>query len=223
MRFRYSYSTYDQAAEPTSLRSRRHGGNHRPDSALAGCRRGVHGASIRLSCSARVERVIVFPMAISPNLWGLWNVVFVRLLRNRLPIGLWGAILPFVLTPLDLTVAGLLHIEFMTRALECSPEYRSIDRPRRAKGHSAISRPRNRFVNSCRIRRLAFGAQLRRSEYNCERIDEDPTGRKRRGPCCWMRFILMIFALTLGSCSTRWWPGHRPAPGLLKASTWRSF
>lgn len=65
--------------------------------------------------STPVERVIIFPMAISPNMWGLWNVLFVRLLRDRLPIGVWGAILPFVLAPMALTVSGLLDISWITR------------------------------------------------------------------------------------------------------------
>ena len=35
-----------------------------------------------------IERMIVFPMAIVPNLWGLWNMLFLRLRSTRyLPIG----------------------------------------------------------------------------------------------------------------------------------------
>jgi hypothetical protein len=57
-----------------------------------------------------VERVIVFPMAVVPNLWGLWNILFIAL-RPRLPLslGLHGALLPILLAPLGLVVAGLLH------------------------------------------------------------------------------------------------------------------
>jgi hypothetical protein len=46
-----------------------------------------------------VERVIIFPMAIVPNLFGVWNVVHLAS-RSRLPLGIHGAILPFILTPL---------------------------------------------------------------------------------------------------------------------------
>jgi len=46
-----------------------------------------------------VERVIVFPMAIVPNLFGLWNVLHLAS-RSRLPLGIHGAILPFILAPL---------------------------------------------------------------------------------------------------------------------------
>lgn len=53
-----------------------------------------------------IERIIVFPMAVVPNLWGLWNIVYVSLHgRRRLSIGFHGAILPFVLAPLGFTVA----------------------------------------------------------------------------------------------------------------------
>jgi hypothetical protein len=57
-----------------------------------------------------VERVIVFPMAVVPNAWGLWNVLFV-VLRDRLQlsIGLFGALLPFLLAPLGIVVASLLN------------------------------------------------------------------------------------------------------------------
>ena len=48
-----------------------------------------------------VERVIVFPMAIIPNLFGLWNVLYVASRsRTRLSLGIHGAILPFILAPL---------------------------------------------------------------------------------------------------------------------------
>src|SRR5437667_351118 len=48
-----------------------------------------------------MERVIVFPMAVVPNAWGLWNVLFVALRsRLQLPIGLHGALLPILLAPL---------------------------------------------------------------------------------------------------------------------------
>jgi hypothetical protein len=47
-----------------------------------------------------IERVIVFPMAVVPNLWGLGNILYVALLsRRHVPIGLFGAALPFLLVP----------------------------------------------------------------------------------------------------------------------------
>jgi hypothetical protein len=48
-----------------------------------------------------IERVIVFPMALVPNLFGLWNILYVWLRpRRHLPIGLHGALLPLIMAPL---------------------------------------------------------------------------------------------------------------------------
>ncbi len=61
-----------------------------------------------------LERVMVFPMAIVPNLFGLWNIFYVWLRpRRHLPIGVHGALLPFVVAPLAVllgTLLGLLSI-----------------------------------------------------------------------------------------------------------------
>jgi hypothetical protein len=57
-----------------------------------------------------VERVIVFPMAVVPNLWGLWNILFVALRsRLQLSLGFHGALLPILLAPLGIVFASLLH------------------------------------------------------------------------------------------------------------------
>jgi hypothetical protein len=56
-----------------------------------------------------IERVIVFPMAIVPNLWGLWNIAFVASRqRTHLSIGLHGAFLPLLLGPLGILMTLLL-------------------------------------------------------------------------------------------------------------------
>jgi hypothetical protein len=53
-----------------------------------------------------IERVIVFPMALVPSLFGLWNMFYLWLRpRRHLPIGLHGALLPFVLAPLGFVLA----------------------------------------------------------------------------------------------------------------------
>ena len=57
---------------------------------------------LRLVCHfpAPVERVIIFPMALVPNLFGVWNMFYLWLRpRRHLPIGLHGALLPFLLVP----------------------------------------------------------------------------------------------------------------------------
>ncbi|HEX4543403.1 MAG TPA: hypothetical protein VH114_09555 [Candidatus Acidoferrum sp.] len=58
-----------------------------------------------------LERVIVFPMAVVPNLWGLWNILFVAFReRLHLSIGLHGALLPFLLAPLGIVVWSALNL-----------------------------------------------------------------------------------------------------------------
>jgi hypothetical protein len=56
-----------------------------------------------------LERVIVFPMAAVPNLWGLWNVLYVAAMRRRrVSLGLFGGILPLLLAPGGYLVSRLL-------------------------------------------------------------------------------------------------------------------
>ena len=60
-----------------------------------------------------IERVIVFPMALIPNLWGVWNMLYVRLgHRSRLTIGLHGALLVVLIVPIGLMVAKLIGFAF---------------------------------------------------------------------------------------------------------------
>jgi hypothetical protein len=69
-----------------------------------------------------VERVIMFPMAVVPNAWGLWNILFV-VLRDRwqLSIGLHGALLLFLLSPLGIVVASLLNFPIANFAAHVLP------------------------------------------------------------------------------------------------------
>jgi hypothetical protein len=56
-----------------------------------------------------VERVIVFPMAVVPNLWGLWNVAYIAFLApRRVPLGIFGGALPILLAPLGYAVTRLV-------------------------------------------------------------------------------------------------------------------
>jgi hypothetical protein len=53
-----------------------------------------------------IERAIVFPMALVPNIFGVWNIFYLWLRPHRhLPIGLHGAILPFILAPTGFALA----------------------------------------------------------------------------------------------------------------------
>jgi len=55
---------------------------------------------MRLVCHIHIpiERFIIFPMAVVPSAFGIWNIVYLRLKPHRsLPIGLHGALLPVIL------------------------------------------------------------------------------------------------------------------------------
>ena len=61
----------------------------------------------------QIERVLVFPLALVPALWGAWNMLYVGLGEGRrLPLGVHGALIPVFLVPLgQLLARGLgFHI-----------------------------------------------------------------------------------------------------------------
>jgi hypothetical protein len=62
--------------------------------------------------SAPVERFIIFPLAVVPNLWGAWNVLYVARIARRISLGLFGGVLPLLLAPLGYGVARLLDFPF---------------------------------------------------------------------------------------------------------------
>jgi len=69
-----------------------------------------------------VERVIVLPMAVVPNLWGLWNMLFVALHgRTRLAIGFHGALLPLLLGPLGFALTRILDFPIPHFAMPLLP------------------------------------------------------------------------------------------------------
>ena len=56
-----------------------------------------------------IERGMVFPMALVPNIFGLWNMLYQRLQRSApVNIGLHGAILPFLIGPCGYVIAHSL-------------------------------------------------------------------------------------------------------------------
>ncbi len=56
-----------------------------------------------------LERALLFPMAIVPNVWGVWNMLHLALRsRLRLPLGLHGSFLVLLLIPGGVTLARLL-------------------------------------------------------------------------------------------------------------------
>jgi hypothetical protein len=69
-----------------------------------------------------IERAIVFPMALVPNLWGLWNMLY-QLVRQRarIPIGIFGAVVPLLIGPLALVTARGFGLEIPHVVLEVFP------------------------------------------------------------------------------------------------------
>lgn len=56
-----------------------------------------------------LERAIVFPMAVVPNAWGLWNMLRLALVsRARLSLGVHGALLVLILMPGGVALARAL-------------------------------------------------------------------------------------------------------------------
>jgi hypothetical protein len=50
---------------------------------------------------------LIFPLAIIPNAFGVWNMLYVALRSSwRVPIGLHGAALPLILAPLGIALAS---------------------------------------------------------------------------------------------------------------------
>ena len=60
-----------------------------------------------------IERAMVFPMAVVPNLWGAWNMLYVAISR-RWPISIHGAILPALLIPAGIALARSFDLTFVT-------------------------------------------------------------------------------------------------------------
>ena len=58
-----------------------------------------------------IEQGLIFPMAVVPLLFGLWNMLWLGSHKcTRLPIGVHGAALPLVLMPLGATTAHCLGV-----------------------------------------------------------------------------------------------------------------
>jgi hypothetical protein len=72
-------------------------------------------ARIVIQVPTPIERVLIFPMAIVPSLFGLWNMLYLGShTRTHHPIGLHGAVLPLLMAPIGALVAtslGVLQID----------------------------------------------------------------------------------------------------------------
>jgi hypothetical protein len=64
-----------------------------------------------LQVSIPIERGLVFPMALVPGFWGLWNVLWEwSHPRTHLPVGLHGAVLPLLMLPVGTLIATRLGV-----------------------------------------------------------------------------------------------------------------
>src|SRR5438067_5230075 len=68
-----------------------------------------------LGLPVALDHVILFPMAVVPNLWGIWNMLRLALgAGDRWSIGVHGAVLPLLLIPLGLLLARVFAIDIIT-------------------------------------------------------------------------------------------------------------
>jgi hypothetical protein len=69
-----------------------------------------------------IERGLVFPMALVPNLWGLWNVLYLLVRqRSHISIGIFGAAVPLLIGPLAFVTARGFGIEIPRFVLAVFP------------------------------------------------------------------------------------------------------
>ena len=71
-----------------------------------------------------IDRVLVFPMAIAPNLWGAWNIVYVAIRRRRdWPLGRHGLLLAMLVGPVAWLIARSmgLPLAMLTTAMAAFP------------------------------------------------------------------------------------------------------
>ena len=74
-----------------------------------------------------IERGLVFPLAIVPGLWGLWNMLYIVVRRHwRIPLGGWGALVPLFVGPLALGSTFLLGFDIPRFAFAFLPAWVAI-------------------------------------------------------------------------------------------------
>jgi len=69
-----------------------------------------------------IERGLVFPLAIVPGLWGVWNMLYIVVRKHwRIPLGVYGALVPLFVGPLALGSAFLLGLDIPGFVLSIFP------------------------------------------------------------------------------------------------------
>ena len=65
-----------------------------------------------------LERVLIFPVGLAPNAWGLWNIFYVWIRRHReIPIGPFGIVLVVIIAPAAFALQVTLGQMVWTRDL----------------------------------------------------------------------------------------------------------
>ncbi len=68
-------------------------------------------ARIVIRVPTPIEQALIFPMAVVPSLFGLWNMLYqVSHTSVHHPIGLHGAVLPLLMAPIGALVATHLNV-----------------------------------------------------------------------------------------------------------------
>jgi hypothetical protein len=66
---------------------------------------------IVLKVPVPIEQGLIFPMAVVPSLFGLWNMLYLAThSRTQLSLGIHGAILPLLMMPVGALVASCLGV-----------------------------------------------------------------------------------------------------------------
>jgi hypothetical protein len=66
---------------------------------------------IVLQAPVPIEQALIFPMAVVPSIFGLWNMLYLwSAPRIHYPIGLHGAVLPLLLMPMGALLATSLGV-----------------------------------------------------------------------------------------------------------------
>jgi hypothetical protein len=66
---------------------------------------------IVLKAPVPIEQGLIFPMAVVPVLWGLWNMLFLcSYPRTHVSVGVFGAVLPLLMAPVGALVASCLGV-----------------------------------------------------------------------------------------------------------------
>ena len=69
-----------------------------------------------------IERGLVFPFAIAPGLWGLWNMLYLVVRKHwRIPLGVYGSLVPLFVGPIALGNAFLLGFDVPRFVLNIFP------------------------------------------------------------------------------------------------------